>query len=168
MESEGLWPGLTARVVETPRLRTFVIEGGDPDGVPVLFIHGNVSANPFWEGTLAALPAGLRGIAPDLRGYGGSETKPVDATRGLRDFADDLWSLTETLGLGAAHLVGWSPRLSWSRPGRRAASAARKTRSARRSGPISPGRAAARRTRSTRGCSARGIARIAARSRRAP
>ncbi len=47
MSTEGLWPSLTARVVETPRLRQFVIEGGDPDGVPVLFIHGNVSANPF-------------------------------------------------------------------------------------------------------------------------
>lgn len=108
MSAAGLWPGLTARVVATPRLRTFVIEGGDPDGVPVLFIHGNVSANPFWEETLAALPGGLRGIAPDLRGYGGSETLPVDATRGLRDFADDLWSLVETLNLGAVHLVGWS------------------------------------------------------------
>jgi len=108
MSTGNIWPGLTAHTVETPRLRQFVIEGGDPEGVPVFFIHGNVSANPFWEETLAALPAGLRGIAPDLRGYGGSETLPVDATHGLCDFADDLWSLTETLGLGAVHLVGWS------------------------------------------------------------
>ena len=37
----------------------------------------------------------LRVVAPDLRGYGGSETAPVDATRGLRDFADDVAALLD-------------------------------------------------------------------------
>jgi len=100
--------GVTARMVATPRLETFVLESGDAAGVPVIFLHGNVSSNRFWEETLAALPNGLRGIAPDLRGYGHSAVQPVDATRGLRDFSDDLRSLVETLGLGPAHFVGWS------------------------------------------------------------
>ncbi len=95
-------------MVAMPRLATFVLECGDAAGVPVIFVHGNVSSNRFWEETLAALPSGLRGIAPDLRGYGGSAVQPVDATRGLCDFADDLRSLVETLDLGPTHLVGWS------------------------------------------------------------
>jgi pimeloyl-ACP methyl ester carboxylesterase len=36
------------------------------------------------------LPETWRIVMPDLRGYGESETLPVDGTRGLRDFADDV------------------------------------------------------------------------------
>jgi pimeloyl-ACP methyl ester carboxylesterase len=86
--------------------------GGPEEGVPVIFIHGNVSSSRFWEENLAALSPHYRGLAPDLRGFGDSETKPVDAMRGLQDFTDDLHSLVETLGLTAEgrklHLVGWS------------------------------------------------------------
>lgn len=106
--NDGLVSGVTERMVTTPRLDIFVLEGGDAAGVPVVFVHGNVSSNRFWEETLAALPSGLRGIAPDLRGYGRSAVQPVDATRGLRDFSDDLRTLVETLALGTVHFVGWS------------------------------------------------------------
>lgn len=106
---------VVSSVVATPRLRTHVLASGPADGAPVLFVHGNVSTSRFWEETLAALavqPRPYRGIAPDLRGFGRSETKPLDATRGLRDFADDLHSLVETMGLTAGgrtiQLVGWS------------------------------------------------------------
>jgi pimeloyl-ACP methyl ester carboxylesterase len=102
--------GVTARDVQTSRLTTHLLQGGPEDGVPVIFVHGNVSSSTFFEETLAALPDGYRGLAPDLRGYGGSEAKPLDATRGLRDFSDDLQALVDALGLGGqkVHLVGWS------------------------------------------------------------
>jgi len=77
----------------------------------MVFIHGNLSTSRFWEETLLALPADVRGIAPDLRGFGRTEAKPIDATRGMRDFADDLHALLEETGLpgaGRPHLVGWS------------------------------------------------------------
>lgn len=100
--------GVTPRTVATTRLATHFLERGPEDGVPVVFIHGNVSSSLFFEETLAALPDGYRGIAADLRGFGDSEAKPLDATRGVRDFADDLHALVETLDLGRAHFVGWS------------------------------------------------------------
>ena len=100
--------GVAARTVETPRLATHLLESGPESGVPVVFVHGNVSSSLFFDETLAALPDGYRGLAPDLRGYGGSGTKPLDATRGLRDFSGDLQALVDTLGLGRVHLVGWS------------------------------------------------------------
>lgn len=77
-------------------------------GEPVLFLHGNVSSGAFWRDALAALPDGFRGLAPDLRGFGESDPAPVDATRGLRDFSDDLHELVGALGLERVHLVGWS------------------------------------------------------------
>jgi pimeloyl-ACP methyl ester carboxylesterase len=109
--SEGTYvlpEGVTAGTVETSRLATHLLQSGPEDGVPVLFVHGNVSSSLFFDETLAALPERYRGLAPDLRGFGGSETRPLDATRGLRDFSGDLRALVDTLGLGRVHLVGWS------------------------------------------------------------
>jgi pimeloyl-ACP methyl ester carboxylesterase len=112
MTRTDLLEGISSAIVETPRLKTHVLTRGTEGGKPVLFIHGNVSSARFWEETLLALPAGYRGLAVDLRGFGASETKPLAATRGLRDFSDDLASLIESLGLAKEsqqlHLVGWS------------------------------------------------------------
>lgn len=112
MADPTLLEGVAANTVDTPRLRTRLLSGGAEEGAPVFFIHGNASSSRFFEETLAALPgeAGYQGFAPDLRGFGGSETKPVDATRGLADFSDDLYALTGVLGLEdrRIHLVGWS------------------------------------------------------------
>src|SRR5918998_3485948 len=112
MADPALLEGVTAEVVNTPRLRTHLLAGGVEGGAPVLFVHGNTSSSRFFEETLATLPpeAGFWGIAPDLRGFGGSEPKPLDATRGLGDFSDDLHALAVALGLRdrMVHLVGWS------------------------------------------------------------
>lgn len=109
MDDAPLLEGISSRTVDTPRLRTHILAGGAEDGVPVLFIHGNISSSRYFEETMITLPDRYRAIAPDLRGFGGSEAKPVDATRGLRDFSDDLYALTTALGLERGiHLVGWS------------------------------------------------------------
>ncbi len=108
MDGSDLLDGVSSEVVATPRLHTHVLTGGPEAGTPVLFIHGNASSSRFFEETLAALPPGYRGIAPDLRGFGDSETKPLDATQGLGDFSDDVHALALALGLEEFHLVGWS------------------------------------------------------------
>ncbi|CAN5337549.1 alpha/beta hydrolase [soil metagenome] len=112
MADPALLQGVIAESVDIPRLKTQLLSSGAEGGVPVFFVHGNVSSSRFFEETLAALPgeAGYRGLAPDLRGFGGSETKPLDATRGLGDFSDDLHALAGALGLEGRkiHLVGWS------------------------------------------------------------
>ena len=109
-----LLPGITATRVATPRLTQSVLhpDGIDPagPGEAVLFVHGNVSSALFWQQSLLAL-AGTgrhRVLAVDLRGYGDTDPLPLDATRGARDWSDDLAALIETLGLSRVHLVGWS------------------------------------------------------------
>jgi pimeloyl-ACP methyl ester carboxylesterase len=106
---EHLLEGITARRVSTDRLIANVLErdGDDPDGMPVVFVHGNVSSSLFWQDTMLALPGPCRVLAVDLRGFGGSDTAPVDATRGVRDFSDDLAEVLIVLGIEAPHLVGW-------------------------------------------------------------
>ncbi|GAA2370051.1 alpha/beta hydrolase [Nonomuraea africana] len=94
--------------VTTSRLTQNVLEGPRAEGEPVLFVHGNVSSAAFWRDTLAAMPDDYRPLAADLRGFGESDPAPVDATRGLRDFSDDLVELVAAMELGPVHLVGWS------------------------------------------------------------
>ena len=109
--SAPLMPGIQSKVVETPRLRFHTLVAGDEAGEPVVLVHGNVSSARFFEETLLTLPEGYWGLAPDLRGFGASEAQSLDATRGLRDFSDDLHALFDALGLTGErrpHLVGWS------------------------------------------------------------
>src|SRR5262249_30337150 len=45
----------------------------------------------------------------DMRGFGDTERVPIDATRGLRDWADDAHALVRALGIERpVHLAGWS------------------------------------------------------------
>ena len=111
--STPLFDGVTSRVIDTARVRVNVLEraGDDPATAPertVVLVHGNVSSALFWQEQMLALPAELRVIAVDLRGFGDSEAAPVDATRGVRDFSDDIAAALVALGIPTAHFVGWS------------------------------------------------------------
>jgi pimeloyl-ACP methyl ester carboxylesterase len=103
-----LLPGITAERVPTSRLTTAVLSATGRTGPPVLFVHGNVSSSLFWQPTMLALPERYRPLAVDLRGFGDTDPEPVDATRGLGDYADDLAAVIEALALPSVHLVGWS------------------------------------------------------------
>ncbi|MFD8207600.1 alpha/beta fold hydrolase [Streptomyces sp. NPDC059695] len=98
---------LRTRRVTTGRLTQQITETGS-EGEAVVFVHGNVSSSAFWHSTLTTLPDRYRPLAVDLRGFGGTDPLPVDATRGLRDYSDDLAELLTALGIDRAHLVGWS------------------------------------------------------------
>lgn len=108
-----LFDGITARLIETDRLGVNVLErvGDDPSTPPehtVVLVHGNVASSLFWQEIMQDLPSDLRVVAVDLRGFGRTEHTPIDATRGVRDFSDDLHATLEALGIASAHLVGWS------------------------------------------------------------
>lgn len=108
-----LFDGIRSRLVETPGLIVGVLErdGDDPQTPPertVVLLHGEVSSSLFWQELMRDLPSDLRVLAIDLRGFGRSEHAPVDASRGVRDFSDDVRATLEALGITTAHLVGWS------------------------------------------------------------
>lgn len=99
-------PSVEVRAVPTKRLAVSARIAGE--GFPVVFVHGNCSSSYFYDSMLQRLPKGFRGIAPDLRGYGDTEPKPIDATRGMRDFSDDVIALMDALEVKKAILVGHS------------------------------------------------------------
>ncbi|HEX3678450.1 MAG TPA: alpha/beta hydrolase [Galbitalea sp.] len=104
-----LLDGIVAHTVKTPRLDAAVFERPSASAAKtVVFIHGNVSSSLFWQPTMLALAPDVRALAIDLRGFGDSQTLPVDGSRGVRDFSDDVASVLAELGLGAVNLVGWS------------------------------------------------------------
>lgn len=94
------------------RRHVLVREGTRGPGPVVCFVHGNLSSARFFEPAAAGLPRTWRALAPDLRGFGKSGPAPVDATRGVRDFADDIDSVLADPELvrphRRVHLAGWS------------------------------------------------------------
>ena len=94
-------------MVETSRIRTHCFVSGPPDGVPVLLVHGNLTTGRFWQDVADGFGGGHRLVAPDLRCFGRTERRPVDATRGLRDWSDDLHALVEALGWAGSGRIHW-------------------------------------------------------------
>src|SRR5271169_1545275 len=116
---DTLLPGITAERMPTSRLTVNVLEvaGRDPENnTPVLFVHGNVSSSLFWQPMMLALPETFRPLAIDLRGFGDTDDEPVDATRGVRDFSDDLAAAIEALSRPGAPCPGRGLRWRRGRP----------------------------------------------------
>jgi len=104
-----LMAGIRSQTVETDRLRMHYLESGPGGGEPVVMIHGNLATGRFFEHVMAMAPERYRMLALDMRGFGDTEAKGIDATRGLRDWADDAYSLVRALGIEMpVHLLGWS------------------------------------------------------------
>ncbi|MGE5701976.1 MAG: alpha/beta hydrolase [Clostridia bacterium] len=98
---------IQTKTIQTDHLHVSYLTAGE--GEPLILIHGNASANLFWDDTILSLSEQYQVFAPDLRGYGQTEAVPIDATRGLRDWADDLKAFKSALKLeGPVHLAGWS------------------------------------------------------------
>lgn len=82
-------------------------EGGAGGGDVVLFLHGFPFDRTLWAPQLAALPAGWRGVAPDLRGFGGSD-RPAERAYPMEQHAADMVALLDALGVERAVVCGLS------------------------------------------------------------
>jgi len=81
-------------------------EYGDRNGVPLFVFHGLPGSRLSW-GLLPdpPFPPGVRVIAPDRPGYGGSDPHPG---RSLLSWADDVAAVADTLELGRFGVLGIS------------------------------------------------------------
>ncbi|MFZ1410885.1 MAG: alpha/beta fold hydrolase [Micropruina sp.] len=93
-----------------------VSDGGPKDGPAVVLLHGFPQDYSCWDEVVPRLQAaGLRTLAPALRGYA-----PAANPRRRRDYTvdklvDDLIGLLDAAGIERAHLVGhdWGGLLCW-------------------------------------------------------
>jgi pimeloyl-ACP methyl ester carboxylesterase len=109
MSTVPLLPGIAQHKIRTDRLEVAYLEAGSGN-TPIVLVHGNTSSSLFFQDFMLLLAGTNRYkiYAPDLRGFGDTEVLPIDATRGVRDFSDDLYSLAQALDLVPLHLFGWS------------------------------------------------------------
>ena len=111
-------PGLPApRHVETNGIRMGVYEAGA--GTPVVFAHGFPELAYSWRHQLRAFPgAGLRAIAPDMRGYGLTERTPDPADYTPVNICRDLVGLLDALEIERAIFCGhdWGGVPVWTMP----------------------------------------------------
>ena len=82
------------------------VEQGDPDGVPVVLLHGWVDSRRCFDRVMAVLPDPIHAFAFDQRGHGDAPEPPGGYA--LRDFADDVGAFMDAVGLDAAVLAGAS------------------------------------------------------------
>ena len=88
--------------------RLHVVETGNPQGRPILFIHGFSQCWLTWSRQMNSdLTKEHRLVAMDLRGHGLSE-KPRDGYGDSKLWADDVNSVLQSLKLQQAILCGWS------------------------------------------------------------
>jgi pimeloyl-ACP methyl ester carboxylesterase len=91
-------------------LRLHVREWGNPDGAPILFIHGWSQNHLCWVKQYdSELADEFRLVAYDLRGHGMSEA-PLEAEHYTNEklWADDVAAIMDELRLDQPVLVGWS------------------------------------------------------------
>jgi pimeloyl-ACP methyl ester carboxylesterase len=87
---------ITPRSIPLPGLRMQVLEAGPVDGPLVLLLHGFPELSESWREVLPRLAdAGLRAVAPDLRGYGGTD-RP-EGGYDIDTLADDVVQLARYL-----------------------------------------------------------------------
>jgi len=101
--------GIQSQFIETSRLRMHVLTAGNPEQVPILFLHGNTSSSTIWEPFMLNFSDQYYCIAPDLRGFGQTDDrKLIDATNGMGDWVNDVEALAEKMQIAPFHLVGHS------------------------------------------------------------
>ena len=88
--------------------RLHVVEAGNPNGQPILFIHAFSQCGLCWSRQFNSdLAEDHRLIAMDMRGHGLSD-KPRDAYADSRLWADDINAVVQSLRLDQPILTGWS------------------------------------------------------------
>lgn len=89
---------------------------GPEDGQPVLLVHGWPELAYSWKNQIGPLAqAGYRVIAPDLRGFGGSDCPVEPQAYGIDTLVADLTGLLDALGHERAVFVGhdWGGIIVW-------------------------------------------------------
>ncbi|HYD28524.1 alpha/beta hydrolase [Brevundimonas sp.] len=105
---------MRTRHIQTDRLNQQILEAGS--GPLVLLIHGFPELGISWRAQVQALAdAGFHAVAPDMRGYGGTD-KPADTfDYSVLDLVGDMVDLVRALGETSCVVVGhdWGAPVAW-------------------------------------------------------
>jgi pimeloyl-ACP methyl ester carboxylesterase len=96
-----------SKFIDVGGVRAHVREQGNPDGIPVVLIHGSMGSLQVWEGWARELGQQARLISVDLPGHGLTGAWPRDEYT-VEAYADFIEVLVDTLNLDRFVLVGHS------------------------------------------------------------
>jgi pimeloyl-ACP methyl ester carboxylesterase len=85
-------------------------------GEPVLLLHGFPDSSHVWRHQVPALVgAGMRAIAPDLRGFGASDKPDAVEEYGVARSVADMVVVLDGLEVERAHVIGhdWGAGVAW-------------------------------------------------------
>jgi len=106
--------GVMVRRVEGDGVTLAVLDEGE--GEPVLLLHGFPDSSRLWRNQVRPLiSAGMRVIAPDLRGFGASEKPEAVGEYALGRSVADMVAVLDSLGIDRAGVVGhdWGAAVAW-------------------------------------------------------
>lgn len=107
-------PGVHFRMVETNGIKLRVAEAGQ--GPLVILIHGWPESWYSWRHQIPVIAAaGYHVIAPDMRGYGGSDKPAAVEDYDINHLSADIVGLVDVLGEKQAILIGhdWGSIVTW-------------------------------------------------------
>ncbi len=93
--------------IQTPYLTFAALEWGEPDGNPVIALHGWLD-NAASFTPMASKLDGIRLIAVDLAGHGWSDHRPAGFSYDVWHYVEDLFYIAEALELTRFGLLGHS------------------------------------------------------------
>lgn len=88
---------------------------GPRHGPTAILLHGFPELAVSWRHQFAGLSHEVRLIAPDLRGYGGTDAPSRDRDYAMPLLVGDIIALIDAVGCDRVHLVGhdWGAALAW-------------------------------------------------------
>jgi branched-chain amino acid transport system permease protein len=95
-------------IIDTPRMTFHYRSHGDPEGLPMLLLHGSFASSRWWVPFMDLLPNEILAIAPDLRGCGQSERTGDESAYAITEQAADLHAFVEAMDLRGFDLVAHS------------------------------------------------------------
>lgn len=108
---------ITENVLRSSRHETFYLACGDPQNMPIILCHGWPELSFSWRKQLPFLAdAGFYAVAPDMRGYGRSQSYADYESFTVANIEADMIELLDHLGAARAIFVGhdWGTPIVWS------------------------------------------------------
>ncbi|HEX8471498.1 MAG TPA: alpha/beta hydrolase [Brevundimonas sp.] len=105
---------MQTRIIKTDGLNQQILEAGE--GSLVLLIHGFPELGVSWRAQVEALAnAGYHAVAPDMRGYGGTDKPERTEDHSILNLVGDMVDLVRALGEKTCVVVGhdWGAPVAW-------------------------------------------------------
>ncbi|NBW09094.1 MAG: alpha/beta hydrolase [Caulobacteraceae bacterium] len=109
---------MQTRIIRTDGLNQQILEAGATDGSAplVLLIHGFPELGVSWRAQVEALAAaGYHAVAPDMRGYGGTDKPERREDYSILKLVGDMVDLVRALGEQTCVVIGhdWGAPVAW-------------------------------------------------------